>query len=62
MFLKISQMSQEKTYVGIPWKITPNRKKKKKSSNTLHLKKTPAEVFPCELCEIVKKIFFTEYI
>ena len=55
-------MSQEKTCVGIPWKITPNRKKKKKSSNTLHLKKTPAEVFPCELCEIVKKIFFTEYI
>ena len=30
MFLKISQMSQEKTCVGIPWKITPNRKKKKK--------------------------------
>ena len=48
VFLKISQNSQENTCARV-------------RAATL-LKKTVAQVFSCEFCEIFKSTFFTEYI
>ena len=49
MFLEISQNSQENTYVRA-W------------SQHLFLKKTVAQVFSWEFCEIFKNTFFTEHL
>ena len=57
VFLKISQNSQEKTCAKVSLLI------KLQASACNYIKKeTPAQMFSCELCEIIKNIFFTEHL
>ena len=56
VFLKTSQNSQEDTCVGVPFLI------KFQAPQALNFikKETPAQLFFCEFCEILKNTFFTE--
>ena len=56
MFLKVSQTSQERTYVRVSF----SEKVAGWSPATL-LKKTPTRVFSCKICESFKDTFFTEH-
>ena len=53
LLIKISQYSQENTYVGFVAGLI--------SCNFIK-KKTPTQVFSCEYCEIFKNSFFMEHI
>ena len=55
LFLEISQNSQENTCVRVSFLV------KLHASATL-LKKTLAQVFSCEFCEISQNTFFTEHL
>ena len=55
MFLQISQNSQEKTYARVSFLI-------KLQAWGLLLKKTLAQVFSCEFCEISKNTYFIEHL
>ena len=57
VFLKISQNSQEKTCSKVSFLV------KFQASACNYIKKeTPAQMFSCQLCEIIKNIFFTEHL
>ena len=53
MFLKISKNSQENTCAWVSFLI-----KLQSWGLQLYWKETPAQVFPCEFCEIFKTTFF----
>ena len=60
MFLKIWQNSHENTCVGVSLSWSLLSLSRSPRSHATLLKKTPAQVFSCEFCEIFKNTFLTE--
>ena len=60
MFLKIWQNSHENTCVGVSLSRSLLSLSRSPRSHATLLKKTPAQVFSCEFCEIFKNTFLTE--
>ena len=60
MFLKIWQNSYENTCAGVSLSRSLLSLSRSPRSHATLLKKTPAQVFSCEFCEIFKNTFLTE--
>ena len=58
MFLKIWQNSYENTCAGVSLSRSLLSLSRSPRSHATLLKKTPAQVFSCEFCEIFKNTFF----
>ena len=57
MFLKISQISQDNTCVGVSFEQSC-----RPDDLQLYYKQTPTKVFSCEICGIFKNIYFEEHL
>ena len=60
MFLKMWQNSHENTCVGVSLSRSLLSLSRSPRSHETLLKKTPAQVFSCEFCEIFNNTFLTE--
>ena len=60
MFLKISQNSQENTFIGFSFLI--KLQACRLAGCNFIKKETPIQAFSCEFCEIFRNTFFTEHL